>query len=440
MIFVLALMCILGCGIIQVLYEFDIKGALHQKRHVVISGVLIALIFMGYRYDLLKYDSYVPDPEKVDSIAFLPDNYEAVDYRSAWIDADGKDISSIDYVGRYMYLKNAEDVCGLAEYSMKKYDAAFRKGEEMVYDDETDNYWASVRIIYRMKSGKEVMRKIWVDVNDEQSGEYLDRIIGSQEFKEGYLMGASDRLSQFVEQNDKYEINAYYGNLVYEEKMRKSEILELLKCYKADLENFNFTKAKENTPVGVIRVECSSSGQINNGEIWYPRAIMTSELGINIYPFFDRSIACLKKYGYYMEQQINVDDIDRIYIINQNSDTYQELQELQKTEAGAEAILEDMPVPEAAEVYGIYDIDTRGYANYTDREDIEKLASCIYAEGMLSARWDGGAEYDYDYSIMVYFKADSNMNRIFGSYASYDFKEGEVPEFVQEDTAFKLTK
>ena len=58
-LFTLALATILGCAVIQVLYEFDIKGALHQKRHILISGVLVAFFFLIYRYDLLHYDSYV---------------------------------------------------------------------------------------------------------------------------------------------------------------------------------------------------------------------------------------------------------------------------------------------------------------------------------------------------------------------------------------------
>lgn len=95
-------------------------------------------------------------------------------------------------------------------------------------------------------------------------------------------------------------------------------------------------------------------------------------------------------------------------------------------------------MPEAAEVYGVYDIDTRGYVDYTEREDIEKLAGCIYAREMLEYRWDNGCKPDYDYTVFVYFKADSEMSRKAGTYAEYRFKEGEVPLFVQEDTAFQM--
>ena len=435
-IFALVLVVVLGSAVIQVIYEFDIKGALHKKGHIVISGILVALIFMGYRYDLLHYDSFVPDPDKVESIAFVPEQYESVDYRSTWINVKNGGIFREGSPSEYMNLHNTEDVCNLVKYAMDQYDTQFPMGKEMIFEEGMDNYWSTVKVTYRMKSGREVTRRLWVDVNDQQTGEYLDRIIGSPEFKEGYLMGASDRLSQLVTgSNDQYQVDAYYGNLVYEQKMRETEITKLLECYRADLENFNFTRVKESVPTGALRFEFKKelSGS------YYGKGVSTWELGINIYPFFEKSIAYLKELGYYMDQQINVEDIDRIYIINQNSESYREIQELQKTQAGAEMILENMP--EATEIYGKYDIDTRGYADYTSEEDIKKLAGCIDTMEMIYAgRWDNGAGYDSDYSIFVYFKADSEMNRKYGTYADYVFQEGKVPEFVQEDTAFRMEK
>ena len=253
-------------------------------------------------------------------------------------------------------------------------------------------------------------------------------------------MGASDRLSQMFGQSDQYRINAYYGNLVYEQKLREEEILELLECYQEDLEKFTFSSVKESVPKGVITVTYEK--EISNG--YYARSTISTEMTLNIYPFYDQSIACLKKFGYYMEKQIDVEDIDRIYITNQNSAAYQEIREMQKASEETDAALADWteaaagPRAVATSEYGDYDIDTRGYADYTGKEDIEKLADHIYASEMLSYRWDGGAAYDSDYSVLVYFKADSEMNRKYGATAYYKFREGDVPDFVQEDTAYHM--
>lgn len=428
----LALAVILGCAMIQVLYEFDIKGALHRKRHILISGVIVTFLFLIYRYDLLHYDSYVPDAGDVESVAFYPYQYDQADYNDLWFEPGQGGMGGKNYIDRYMYLTNAEDICALAEYSMEKYnkDMEEHEGHNSDLVLASDSYWSEAVITYRLKGGREVVRRLWIDVNDENSAGYLDRIIGSDEFKEGYLMAASDRLSEVIEQNKEYKISAYYGNTVYEQKMTQTEILELLECYQADMQFYNFTNVKESAPAGIIRIEFEK--EISN--TGYGRGTTTTELGINIYPFFENSIACLKEFGFYMERQIDVKDVDRIYITNYNSEANAKLQEQQRTE-GSEAVLEDMPA--AKEAYGAYDFDTRVYADYTKETDIEQIADYLYAEGMLSGRWDNGYIYEPDYEVMVYFKPDSEMSRKYGTMAYYQFKQGEIPDFVERDTIFR---
>ena len=52
-------------------------------------------------------------------------------------------------------------------------------------------------------------------------------------------------------------------------------------------------------------------------------------------------------------------------------------------------------------------------------------------------RWDDGDLQDRNYVVTVYFKSNSEMNRTYGVSASYCFIEGQVPEFVEEDTAYR---
>lgn len=431
----LALAVILGCAVIQVLYEFDIKGALHRKRHILISGALVAGIFLIYRYDLLRYDSYVPDAKEVESVAFYPSQYDEADYNALWFEPGKGSMGGWDYVNQYMYLTNAEDICALAEYSMEKYDKDMEEYEKEGHNSDPDSYWSEAVVAYRLKGGREVVRRLWIDVEDEKTAGYLDRIIGSDEFKEGYLMAASGRLSQIIEQNEEYKINAYYGNTIYEQKLTQPEILELLECYQSDMEFYNFTNVKESTPAGMIRVEFQK--EISN--VGYGRGTATVELGINIYPFFENSIARLKDLGFYMERQIDVKDVDRIYITNYNSGAKVKLREQQKLE-DADAVWEDIPVARAERVYDTNDVDTRVSVDYTSETDIDRIADYLYANEMLSGRWDNGDECESDYEAVVYFKADSEVSRKYGATAYYRFKRGEVPDFVVRDTAFGLTE
>ena len=210
--------------------------------------------------------------------------------------------------------------------------------------------------------------------------------------------------------------------------MTQEEILKLLECYQADMGFYNFTNVKESTPAGIIRIEFEKemSGGI------YGRGTATTELGINIYPFFENSMACLKELGFYMERQVNTEDIDRIYITNYNSEANAELQRTEEIKT----VLNDLP---AAQAYGVgNNIDTRVSADYTDKAHIEELADYIYAIGILSGRWDNGAMYNPDYEVVVYFKAESGMSRTYGTTANFKFKEDEIPDFVKEDTTFLM--
>lgn len=97
-----------------------------------------------------------------------------------------------------------------------------------------------------------------------------------------------------------------------------------------------------------------------------------------------------------------------------------------------------MAIGTAEKAYGDYEIDTRVYMDYTEKEDIANIADCIYTQEMTyTDNWDGGKEYDSNYQVIVYFKADSEINRSYGSNAYYCFMKGEVPDFVRMDTCYK---
>lgn len=434
-IFAIALAVVIGCAVMQVIYEFDIKGALHKKSHIVICGVLSALIFMTFRYDLTGYDDYIPSQEKIESVAFVPDYYETGMQGDVHFGKDGDYLSSQEYADRYMYLENTADICELAEISMKNYNEYRARADQEEYDDEQEEQWSYGTLIYRLKNGRKVSRSIWVNVNDDRTTELLDEIMGSWEFKKGYMTGASENLSAMLEgEKAGRRISATYGNGVYFRKMSQADALKFLEIYKEDLALANFSNVKENMPVAefVLNIEEEITGSWGATRKW--------QAGMNIYPFYEKSIAWLTSHGYYMDYQLNVDDVERIQIVNQNYDIQEKLSEEPDTTAGAAAIAVDRGSEAAIgiEVYDDNEIDTRVYVDYTDKEDIARIADCIYTQEMVyTGNWDGKMKYDDNYQVIVYFKAESEPNRSYGSSAYYCFIEGDVPDFVREDTSYK---
>lgn len=442
-IFTIALVVVVGSAMIQVIYEFDIKGALYKKSHIVVAGVLAALIFMGFRYDFTGYDSYIPKQKDIESIAFVPDYYESsAMYGNGRFDQDGSYMSEQEYADKYMQLKNVEEVCKLAEISQNGYNEFLGRAEQEGYKEEQAENWSYATLIYHLKNGRSVSRVIWVDVNDENTIELLDQIMGSEEFKKGYMAGASENIDLLLSgTNAKRKVSAVYGNTVYTQKMNAKDAESLLEAYRKDLALANFSNIKESTPISefTLHIEEETAGSSHR----ISRSIRSWDIKMDIYPFYKESIACLKENGYYMEGQLDLEDVDHIQVLNYNNEAREKLQEKINTTAGAAAIGSEITDEEAENIaleamQSSASIDTRVYADYTQKEDISRIASCIVPQDITyGSNWDGGNRYDNEYQIIVYFKAGSEISRSYGTYAYYCFLKGQVPDFVAEDTIYK---
>lgn len=436
--FVMAAVLIIACAVIQVIYEFDIKGALHRKRHIFISGAITALIFLIFRYDVLGYDGYIPAEDKIESIAFVPEYYEDPTF-STRFDGQGNYMSYQEYSAKYMYLTDVAEVCELAENSMREYDKIDRYNYSAVRED-SGAWWSQATVIYRLKSGRQVSRSLWVNVEDDQTVRLLDKIIGSEEFKKGYFSGASDNIENIVA-SGRYQVSASFGNTVYQEKMSREQIEEFLKAYRKDLESADFSGIKESVPVGIVTLYFSEqiAGSAYMGG-YMERATRGWNVGMNIYPFYKESIACLKKNGCYTGVQLKWEDVEKIQVMNGNYDIAEELQKQLDESGDREETFEDPNILleiGASQNYFGYDTDTRVYAEYTDPEQIKEIVSAVYANELVRKDWDNGKALDRNYSVTVYFKTDSPMTRNYGASAEYGFLEGQIPGFVKEDTIYK---
>ncbi len=165
------------------------------------------------------YDGYIPKQNDIESVAFVPDFYDMTWEGGTYFDSDGSFMTELEYADKYMELSNVADVCELAELSMKDYDQFLGQMEKEGYKEDQEEFWSYATLIYHLKNGRNVTRAVWVDVNYDQTVQLLDSIMGSEEFKKGYMQGASENLDHMLEQADaKRKISAVYGNGIYTEK------------------------------------------------------------------------------------------------------------------------------------------------------------------------------------------------------------------------------
>ncbi len=434
--FSMAIVLVVTCCLIQVIYEFDIRGILHKKRHILISAVLTAMVFGIFKYDVFGYDSYIPRAEKVESVAFVAPMGGSY-YGDGYFDEDMNTMSRYAYVNEYMYLTDVGTVNKLLKKSIDTI-GAMDSLDEMYPEEETTARWYQVTVNYRMNNKRLISRKMYVNLADEETVELVDRIQSSEEFIAGAYIGASDILERAVS-NEALKISAVYGSGVYEKKLAREEMEELLSLYREDIRKMGFINQRENIHSGslVLNVEKQMDGYT-----------MNRQAELRIYPFFDRCIAYLKEKGYYMENCVNPEDIERIQIINYNYEAAEQLAKLgEEAEEGGVMSPGELLYTQAHEEevvlvekeYGADEQnDTRKYATYEDTVSIEQIAEMIYPMGWIGENWNMNKERDDDYVITVYFKPGSEVAKGYGNVIEYCFVSGQVPAFVAEDTVYEM--
>lgn len=387
---------IICCAVLEVIYEFDLKCML---RHWMSSGVAVLAVlavFCIFKFDLLGYDSYVPEADQVESVVFEP-NAEYTDY---WDDSS-EYISQNEYLMDHMYVTAVEDVITLAQKDQQE-------SQENMGDPRR------VEVVYRLKSGRNVERGFWVDFDNPANEELLNHIIGSHEFKAGMYQIVED-----AESFDKVQM-INYSNGCVESILPLEDAGKLREAYLKDLEQMDFSMVRNNYPCGTL---CFGF----RNYMW---------LRCPIYDSYTNVIQYLKEQGAYYPVQLNAEDIASITITNYHNEIYEN--DYTDMESAYDAYRE-MAVG-AEEVYSdvsaAYE-DVSVVESFCDQEQIEEILQCVYPSAF-QYDWHSYEEFDYNYDVCIEFKKDSDYpyNKT-AYYFHYNILAGQVPEFVVEATALK---
>ncbi len=426
MIFVMAVAVVVLCCLIQVIYEFDLKGIFHRKHHILISAAATVMIFIIFRYDLFGYDTYIPPAEGVSSVAIItPYEYSYYGGESYYDNDTMHSITKYDYVMENMYLTDVGAVNKLFKLSMDtidKYDNL-----EQLYGSDEEAEWYTMTILYRMNNKRNISRAVMVNVKDPEVCELLDRIEGSEEYIHSAYMGASGMLDKLLA-DEKLKINISYGNSIYQQKMSTQEALELLALYKEDIKGSTFSMIRENIHTGSMVIE------IEEKNTYYTTYY---DMEVRIYPFLTGCVEYLKELGLYSEFFVHPEDVERIQVTNHNYKLQEKTKEqwnLNTTDP-EELLAMGKAEAEAEVVYSMDASEFIRYANYNNEADIKEICNSIYPENWLGTSWHAAAEREEDYRITIYFKPES-ATQDNGYVGNFVFVAGKVPEFVRRDTAY----
>lgn len=293
-VIVMIVTAVIAGGIMEVIYEYNIHAVLKHFPAILAAAGIAILMFCGYRYDWRGYDSWIPKTGKVSS-AYLYDtsNY----YTNHYLDNGTSTDTDGTFYQKYMYLTDIDSV-----------NAVLKAGEDAVRENEvrydhsqgskfqtSDTQIMDFEIGYRMKNGDLQRRRISIPVN-EKNTKILDRVVGTDQFREGYFQLYHD---SFVEKNLKHgEISYWNGSDLmnpYDTPLEDT-YAEFKKAYLKDLQKFNFTLASDQkNMIGQITVsrdgsEEDTSDDVSGYQIYYP-----------VYQGFSNTQEFLQKNGIYEE-------------------------------------------------------------------------------------------------------------------------------------------
>ena len=396
------LFLLLACGLIQVIFEADIKGMLHKKREIVISAVLTLAIMLIFRYDVFGYDNRIPALDKIESVSIVTATDQR--YTRTFYDENRKQITKEEYADKYMRLtgEDAQNVRELALLSIEKYQ---QYPNRTVFHEENEES-PSVCYKFRLKNGKIVAREIPLNIRDEENKAVIAKIEKSEAFIRTNEPAMSDYFLEALESGD-YKVDAYWGCEMNEQELTTKEAIQLVHLFREDLLQNSYEARCNELPVGEINIYL-------NQQISYGR-----DVSLSVYPSYTNCMEYLKENGFETEKFINVEDIDRITVCK-----YYETEE-------PETITTEMAG--FSEVVKATVESVTQTADFTDISDIQTIIDNSYPQCLNYDYWYMEYPYDdYNYDITVYFKQDSEYYEEYSSVADFSFLKDQIPDFVLE--------
>lgn len=387
---------VICCAVMESIFEFDIHAAIKHLASTGIAVALSVLIFCIYQFDLFGYDSYIPDADKVASVALDIGSYQRY-WEYSEVDEWARLISyysNSDYLRNNMFLTDIDAVCELA-----------RKGLEIEEDDlpeidEKSGYYKAISVLYRLKSGREVSRTIMIDWNDASNEALLDRLVGTQEYREGYYQLVKNEIPYSAMRKN---LELFYTNGALECELPPMDAEALREAWLKDMEQFTFSMAKNNRICGVIKWDIESQH---------------TGYELPVYESFTNTIAFLKERDAYYPLQLRAEDIKSIEITNYHYD-YEEYFAKGGTFGSSSS----------------YYVDKAVTKYFEDTEEIAEIVEAVYPNGF-DVYWNAPNPIDTNYDIIITFKADTGYPYGRG-YFYYEFLKGQVPDFVVEATAYE---
>ncbi len=283
---------VLSHCLIEVIFEYDLKAILKGWKSTLVGAAVVVVAFLVFKFDLIGYNKWVPDADKVESVAVAIPAFEH--NGSSYDFHTGNWQSATEYSMKNMEFTDVETVCAFMEKAMQE-------------DVEMEEKIISVFVKYNMKNGDEKYRQVTIPY--EKYLTELDTIVSSEQ----YQIGINQMYDEEVQENMSLE-EVYVSNGVTGKEVEKADFEAIMEAYKKDMTKLSATKFTTQYPIAVIDFNYEQK------ERDY-RYYGMSEWGFSVpvYADFENTIAYLEQNDLLSDWYEDIDAISMISIEKWNA-------------------------------------------------------------------------------------------------------------------------
>lgn len=369
----------LGHAVLQLIYEADFRAIRKKWFTATISLMTVILVFLGYKYDWIGFDSRIPKQSEVESVyvSLIAEGFGDTNF----VMPDGTEIYYHSYKRKEMEIRDLDTIYELLEK------------REKIHKNTTDfsGTYDSIELIFRMKNKNTEHRRFYLKY--EENMDLLDKIYHMEEYQRANNQIWEDNFA------NKYRIvSASYDNGLQEKEISSINMETLLEAYKKDVQNAGYEEVYYNFPIG--RITFSGIG-LQKEEYRNTWDILIYDSYKNTIDLLDNSGVSPR--GVYDEVYINT--IEKIEVRYEDNSRMQSGNAFTWNECHKTAIYTNQ---------GVYQQILKNAVPSSNRR-----------WGASGRNWNDGV-YVYIYTANPYDRTDYYMEEV-------SFQRGEIPQFIIED-------
>ena len=271
-------------ALIECIYQFNVKAAFSNKKHLVFVMICSLFIMGSFTADIFGYDRYVPEASKLESVTIKPSNTNTYGYwgkGQEGLTGDAMKLA-LSAIKESVEVKNNS---GNTEGSSSYYESSGSFFFKTISRKEVTSSDIEIFATFRTKNGSLKTRNY--TLRSKKARELYNKLYATREFK-------SDIYSLYTgDYNEIKEISwsgveTEYLNLTKEEKK------QFFDTYLSELDGLTYTDVQNVVPIGSIDISVGGTADSTDAiqDTYY------------IYPSFKKTIAFLKQKGCAADQTI----------------------------------------------------------------------------------------------------------------------------------------